>query len=899
MNPNKARGITSTTGVGRVGVGDVSSSSDVILSKMVNDRSALSLNIPGGGLYASDSLLDITAERQSTNIDDYENILLTQPDLELPIQILISSILSPKTANKITLKHSLKPNELPPELSNKLLQSAKNCVENVYKIKDGLSDKLRKGLFTQGSSISIIMGEAAIDDVINGRLRGLGVATESLRKTTISEAVASATRPMGYLSDGKARSERMGLESLLGAASNMAVPSSYPKLDVGSLAGLKGFECPTVEDNPAVLGVGIALENMLEEKRQQLSSLTRRGSVDHIDQLYHDIQGGIQDMVIFPRPEEASRKSKTRPVKREVPTESCTVIFQTGNPKKHIGYLFLLDGFGGFASRDMRRDYWRNVSDMVGGNRETISSILSQAGQSIKTETQNDTLMAMATSAYFRDMAKSDIERRMMNGSIGNGTVADKEAFFNLMFERAMSGRQTRILYVPADMVSYWAYRYNSNGTGRSMLEDNKFLAGIRSMLTVANAETALRNSIDYTKLGITLDEKDPHKTKTKEQIIDQYVRHRLRSTPWNTTSPRKIIEMIQMAGVSIDIDGGDNYPGTKVSITREDIQQREVNMDLDESIFRRLMMGFGIAPEIVDLSTQIEFSSKIVTSNELSLKRVMMLQDITNYLIRQEAIKTFLSDPVQMDEFEDIVREYIAKSSETNEVKAAVDVRRVVNLFLGAYEVNLPRPENGLEADMAEFEVYMNAVDKALEAIVNEEALGGLDDSSLADQYRRMVAIVRQYKAMQWMSEHDFMTTLLTEVKQAEEEGLPDIVAQTVSHYKGFNALIKSMVPRLMAQNVSDSEQLTEILNRLERFRTNTEAGDGSGDSADGSTNSSENAGVEGGGSDDDLFGDDTFEEPKEDPGQADGGDKGNSTGDQDTKDDAKEDGPDQEPLA
>lgn len=860
MTQERSRTITSTAGVGRVGVGQTQSSSDVVLSKMVNDRATNVFAAGNPGFYASDSLLDITAERQSSNLDDYENILKTQPELELPIQILISSILSPKSANKITLKHGLKKNGLPPQLAQSLLSSAKACVDDVYNIKAELTGKLRRALFTHGADITIIMGEAAIDDVINGRLKGISMANESLRVSTIQDAIVQATKPRGFFGTGSADKTapkpKMAMEDILGRASSHNQLDKHEPMDIGKFAEIKGFVAPEFCDNPAVLGLGMALEDLLEDKRNALSKLSEGGSIDQIDRLYHDIQGGIQQMVIFPRPDEASRKSKTRPVRKPVPPEAVSVVYHPGNPKKHLGILVLIDEFGAFASRETRRDYWRNISDMVGGNKEVVSSILERAAKSTSVDNMSDTMIALSANASFREMAIQDTERRLSNGSIGNARIAQEDAFFDLMFERGLAGRQTRVLYVPADLVSYWAYRYNPNGTGRSMLEDNKFLAGIRSMLTVANTETALRNSIDYTKLNVTLDQNDPNKSKTKETIIDQYVRNRLRSTPWNTTNPRRIVEMMAMAGVSIGIEGGDNYPGTKVDITREDIQQREINMDLDDSIFRRLMMGFGLAPEIVDLSMQIEFSSKIITSNELSLKRVMVIQDVTNYLMRQDIIKTFLSDPIQMDAFEEIVKEYVAKMEGTDEQKASVNIRQLVLVFLGAYEVNLPRPENGLDADIAEFTSYMDAVDKALDAAFNDDALGEIDGNQLAAETKRAKSIIRQYRAVKWMIDHDFMMEVLEDLKGGDDKGLADVITATISHYRELNGTIKALIPRLNAQNITDSEQFEQIMSNLDQFRdkTTSAGGGGGGGMEDDNDNSLEDSEAGTGG--DDLLG-------------------------------------------
>lgn len=888
------RTIQRSSAIGRVGTTHHGTSTETVLSKMVNNSQQRASGMMGG-YYNSEAIMDITAERMSNNIDDYENILKTQPELELPIQILIASILSPKNANKIMIKHGLKKNPLPSDLANALLQSAKNASENVYNIKTILSKKLRKALFEVGSSVTIVMSEAAIDDVINGRVADLhgNMATESIKTKTIADAVAMATRNIGIFGNGTMpSSDTMGMESILNHMTGVRAqtPPTEIKMDVGKLADVKGFATPVYCDNPKLLGLGMAMENLVEKKKAALADAIGMRSFESLERLYHDVPGGIQDMVVLPRPNETSRKSQFRPILRDVPSECCMPVFQAGAPSKHSGYLFMIDEFGSFVSRDMRRDYWRNVSEIVGGNREAVSSILDRARKGISTDTEDDTLLAMAAAQSFRELAIKDIERKFMSGNLGNVSFGTMETFFNLMFERAMSGRQTRILYVPADMVIYWAYRYNPNGTGRSLLEDNKFLASMRSLILISNTETQLRNSIDYVKLGVVFDPNDPHKNKTKELIVDQFARNRLRSTPWNVTNPRRIVEMMQMAGVSFDFDGGDNYPGTKVSIDRQDIQQRAVDMELDQVAFRRLMMGFGLAPEIVDLSMNIEFSSKIVTSNELSLKRVMVTQDITNFFIRQYCIKAMLADPIQMAEYETIVKEWIAKLPEgewDNEKKAQLDVGRIINIFLGAYEPTLPRPESSLAADIEEFNTHMEGIEKVIDVAIDEQAIGQLDNSALSEQLERFKAVYKQYHAIKWMVEHDFMTEILEDLRLAPDSGLPEIVSSTISHYRGINNMIKALVPRLVAQNTVDAEQLAAILENLDQFRDKTEgniSAPSGGGSDEPSSEDNEGGSGESGEEFDDPFGDldetGGGEEGKADDSDADTGEEGKAAG-------------------
>ena len=829
MNQNDHyRSIHRSPAIGRVSSGKHGTSSDTVLSKMVNSRGRGGL---AGGYYNSEAIMDITAERTANNIDDYENILKTQPELELPIQILIASILSPKNANKILLKHGVKKNPLPAELVNRLIQSAKNCTENVYNIKTMLAKKLRKALFEVGADVTLIMSEAAIDDVINGRIADLHgkMATEGLQTKVIADAVADATRNIGRFGNAVANQD-MGLESMFSqhASPTIDAPAGELKMVCTGWEKIKNFKEPIYCDNPKLLGLGMALENLVEKKKAAINNNSGIRNYEQLDKLYHDVPGGIQEMVVLPRPNETSRKSVNRPILREVPPECCMPVFQAGAPSKHSGYLFLIDEFGGFASRNLRRDYWRNVSEVVGGNREAVSGVLDRAAKAMSTDTENDTMLAMAAQQSFRELAIKDIERKFLNSTMGNVSVGELESFFNLMFERAMCGRQTRVLYVPNDMVVYWAYRYNENGTGRSLLEDNKFLASMRSLILISNTETQLRNSIDYVKLGVVFDPNDPNKNRTKELIVDQFARNRLRSTPWNMTNPRRIIEHMQMSGVSFDFDGGSDYPGTKINIDRQDIQQRAVDMELDEVAFRRLMMGFGLAPEIVDLSMNIEFSSKIVTSNELSLKRVMVTQDITNYFIRQFSVKAMLSDPIQMEEMSNIVKEWVTTlegDDWTDEKKAALDVNRIINIFLGAYEPTLPRPESSLAADIEEFDTYMGGVEKVIDTAINEDAIGSLDNSMLNEQVGRFKAIYKQYHAIKWMVEHDFMTEVLEDMKLTPNAELPEIITSSISHYRSVNGMIKALLPRLVSQNIVDSEQLQTIMENLDQFRDKTES--------------------------------------------------------------------------
>jgi len=142
-------------------------------------------------------------------------------------------------------------------------------------------------------------------------------------------------------------------------------------------------------------------------------------------------------------------------------------VVRPGMPSKPIGFLFLLDEFGAFISRHARSDYMRNISAGVFNNRNAVSGMLNNMADQMNMEDGfSQQLMTMQAVQAFRELALRDIENRLLHGSVGNVTVSRVEMAYDLMFERALAGKQTRIVYVPADMVIYWTYDYNDNGTG-------------------------------------------------------------------------------------------------------------------------------------------------------------------------------------------------------------------------------------------------------------------------------------------------------------------------------------------------------------------------------------------------------------------------------------------------
>lgn len=810
-------------------------STETVLSKMIRDNSIHSRARGDDPYIGNFGYLHEVSDLVSNNIEDAINLNQLQPEVEICIQILTALILSPKDIINPEITHSVEPNILPAEMTGEMLEILKHYFEHNYKIKEMLPDKLRKALFQDGADVLIVVPENSLDDLINGR----GNKRVSLESFKQNEILKDINKPLGFFGvPGTSPRSKMALEDLLSSVSGQQeVPSALPHLNIGGFSKFAGFVAPELCDNPHMLKLESITQSALQIKRRTILESIGAGSYSDIESLYHNSSARPEDIFTLIRQEDASRETIGGPLLKYANTEACIPVGQPGKPEKPIGFLFLVDEYGGFVSRASRTDYFRNISTGVYNNRSAMSSMVGQAASQLQPENDFGAFqMAQQASAAFRDLAIRDIEGRFLAGTVGNVTVGREQLAYDLMFERSLAGKQTRILYVPADMVVYWAYRFNDNGTGRSLMEDNKILSSIRALTLFMNVETMMRNSIDHRTLNITIDEDDPNKSRTKEMILHEYARQRSNAIPWATSNPRRMIEMAQQAGLAINMDGGDKYPQTKVSIDSRDVQYREINLSMDEDLRKRQTMGFGLAPEIVDLSNQIEFSSKIATSNELSLKRAILLQDTTNGFIRQTIIKITISHKDLMDKLRAVVGKHFDKlADKTKATELGADY--FVQAFLSIYKVSLPRPDTGLSNRMTELDEYTAAIDKMLDIVLSDELLGANVVGESSNEWVGVVkANVKSTLTLRYCRENNILPQLTDLFKNDTEEDYGTLLVNDgLENTTRLSGIIKAVGLKLYAGALINENQWKVLKDKMDESRVEgTDAGEGSGGTDD-----------------------------------------------------------------
>ena len=140
-----------------------------LISKLTvtNDPIEKQLENTDGRTYLDQGQLQVLSESIKSRIKDNENILKLFPDIELAIQIMMSSVLSPKDMMTVELLYNTIETLFPSDIQSKFNALIQELFEKHYPIKNDLSQILRDMMFEKGSVVKMVLPENILDEIIN------------------------------------------------------------------------------------------------------------------------------------------------------------------------------------------------------------------------------------------------------------------------------------------------------------------------------------------------------------------------------------------------------------------------------------------------------------------------------------------------------------------------------------------------------------------------------------------------------------------------------------------------------------------------------------------------------------------------------------------------------------
>lgn len=809
------------------------------------------------------SAMQTMSEAIQAKISDSENAMSLFPDIELCAQILVSSVLSPKDMVNTELNYLAPETLLPSNVSSSLIAIIKEEIDGYYSYQDRLPEIIRECLFGSGSYVTGVIPESVVDELINGPVQ---VSLEEITDVFSMVNSEPVIKNIGILGNTEASNksfafEAFGTRTRVNSENNL-IHEGLEVIDNFQYLKLPGLARANNAKKVKALVYGKSSLASEDDKRLSYKEFEKI--------LYKNAQTKTVPFVSVPTENDTVRKSIGRPMLMKFPSESVIPVHVPGDPKTHVGYFILIDEEGNPLSRDSNQESLKNLSNSFGtGPQSQMSSaLLNKAKINLMNQDTRNISLDQAASLY-ASVVESDLINRLRNGVYGTKmAIAGSDAVYRIMLARTFSNQLTKLIYVPGELITYYAYKYFANGTGKSLLDNLSNLISLRGILLFSKTISQTKNSIPITNVNIELDPDDPDPLKTIEVAMHDVMKINQQRFPFGLNSAADMADWVQRAGFEFNFSNHPGLPSTKLAFENKQMSHAMPDSDLMDDLRKQMIMTFGLNPETVDSGlADAEFATTIVHNNILLSKRVSQIQNHFNPLMTEDIKKIIRTDTTIKNRLIETISSNINAIEKfvSDEEKEVINkdkegfINYIVDEFIDTMKVALPKPDGTtLETLKESFDNYSEALDKAIDSFVSTDYITEEMSGDIANNIDPIKAALKAYFSRDWMSKNGYMSEL-ADIVTKDEEGKPviDLSAVMSDHLEGISRTALHYINKTRAAVDAVNKDMTAL---------NIEPESGSSDS----NYDSESSGDEDGSGSDDSFDDlgdmDGFEEPTED---------------------------------
>ena len=885
-----------------------------VVSKLVKDPIAKSRRDSMERYNANQGIVRSIADSTAQKIGDARNFLQLLPDLKMGIDILISSILSPKDMIEVSTLFTSETNMVPLDVLSSLNAISTDYFVNSYKINELLPTVLREVLVETGSYAIAVLPENAVDDIIN-RGRSLGVESHhdladsthlfanlgilgEPKKTTISRKLSFA-----FEDYSTTRATVEGSEAITGAGGKdiFVHVSDNPNLLKAKLIR----ERLSKGRINSILGIGSALESYTG------IDLTGDNVNGHIP-IYKDAPRQMSPLIIVKTQDQLKRHSAGSPLILHLPSESVVPVFTPGQPNEHIGYFIAIDENGAPLNVSKDVDYFMQLRNNMSSNSDATSNLVQRMTNQYENNDYANAPKINAIIDAYTDMIEEDLNIRLKNGLIdGEVKLNNVQQIMNIMMMRSLRQQYTQMLYVPRELLTYIATDFNEYGIGKSLLDDMKIILSLRVVTTFANTMAAVRNSVGRTGVNIKFDEYDSDPWKTLETIMGEINRTRTgtgSNLPIGASGPAEVVDWLAKAGYEFTFEGHPAMPDIKIDYDEKNTSYARTDTDLDEDLRKRTLMAISVPPELVDSAFSPDFATVAVNNSIMLSKRVIQIQDKVKPYISEHCRKIISNDANLVKQLREavtvnidvIIKRLVDKEEFKSLNKDTVINDQVKNLVIDAvvrdyieyFNVTLPRPNTVELSNQADaFKTYSETLDEAIKYFMDNTFANNDSMGELGDKLEVVREALKAMMMRKWMSENSFLPELFDLVVEDENGNISsDIHDEIASHNDKLIKVCYKFIQSIQPMKKAGDKFLEGLDDEGNNDSDNSDDGSGSGDDA--SDDESGNDGLDDFNFDDDTSGEEGDAEGDSEDSSSDSDNSGNNTDNNSSGSDSGTDG-------
>ena len=821
-----------------------------------------------------DVFLKNAVSRSIERINDNANILQMLPDTKQSIEIIIGTVLSPKDMMQPTLTFR-NTNKVFGDAAGSMIKMIENYFTSSYKIQDKLSDMLWDILGKTGSYPIAVLPETSVDHMINSNTR---VTMEDVTGSLFSND--GKLQNLGYLGGSGKQDDQVSTEDLsfidfmksvslenyaetsakrqindvlLDSCLNIKVLDNFDALKLPLLKNkisrqashdIVQLRRETVQDK-RFIGHRIASS---EAMRVDTRDYTQGSETEkQLNKFYPDRQFKSTPVMRVRSRMNLEKETVGHPLCLKIPTEATVPVYNPMDPRDHIGYFIMIDQTGNAVRlTDLDNMYkMLQTSSNVASSSSVMSYLLQQSANASNPASFDINRLTMMegfgrAAPIFQEMVERDLLERLSRGTFGTGLSLGRiETASMIMLSRAIAGKHTQLLFIPADLMSYLAIDFDEYGLGKTLLDDSKLIAALRSMNMVVNSIASSKNAITKRILNAELDPAEKNPQKAMQMIMHEYVKGTQAEYPL-TNNPVDQINFLQMAGVQVNIADHPRLPSSKLGVDYIDNQYKPIDTTFDEWLKKLHAQAIGVSPELIEGAGSTDFSTQTVLANVLTARRIDMISrkftaSLTGF------IRTYTyNSQILFDELKALVKTNHIRLKKADGTILTDD--EVVVLFIEAIEVSLPAPDTTQQKEQKEaFEAQAEFYETAITYFFDPEFLTESDLGRLGsmENIGKLQKYIKSHFMRQWMQENGVMTELFDMITtDAKGRPLIDFLEQKDKH---MEALMSSLMP-LMKKEMKRSGDINATLDKYEEGLANPPAeGGGGGGGYDGGYDSSQ----------------------------------------------------------
>lgn len=808
---------------------------NIIKKTVENSDGKNNENIDNTDLFSSVPISSYSSDVISKNQD----ILDLFPDIELAIKIRIAAILSPNNMDDEEVKIRLKENNSATSLVNsQIATTVKSFISN----KLDLEKMIMEARFTKGAYISAIIPEPLLDKIINNAV--VGVENENIDSSRLTKKEREIKRD--NFSFGIFKTESLNSkEFMTGMESDLNVSIKEDKRD--NLE--KAFKLDDlISDNFfAIKSITSALESandLIKQKLKVLKTPSNKLTDADINSVFSKLKKNREEFMVLPAVSSSSSRGSALEIK--LPVSSCIPIYPNGEPSNHIGYFILTNPLTGTPIQDdeftkRKETYNRTFNGALNsGSSSAVQTVLdSIQGPSISKDSPKIVELDKIYNKLLDFKIKS-VLKDSLYGDIVDIDITSNEAY-RVMLSRVLESKQTKMIFIPKELVSYITFEHRENGTGKSILEKLDFFANARATVFFTNLMAKVSNSMSNTLVNAEIDENHPNPKQARAHVMSEFLRTRGSLYPSNMLKFNELEEWAKYAGIQFNIKHS-QFGNTEIEITESEIQKKEIDTELEDVINNYIYYTIGVTKDQIESARSEDFAIAVASRNKMNAKRTKTEQNIFCPQVSELIQRMVRYDSVTYEQVRNIVKENYTDlkdkflESEIGEEQAeeenkneegAIDL--ITDSLIDDIEFFLPKPEVTDDTTTAtQFTNFKDNLSAVLESLLTDDSITEATFGELNASKDDIVKIIKFSATLDYLRNNNHMNYLVDMFTlDKEEKALVNPIDEYFTMIKAIGGSILDAKEKIGKEGMKITFKNTKLEEKLTPPEDNVEGGD------------------------------------------------------------------------